>query len=56
MFNNIYSRFIFSLFFLTNDMAKNGQSSSLDFKIDNKLFNLAFAQTVSRPVVSFNKD
>ena len=35
-------------------MTKNGQSSSLDFKIDNKLLNRAFAQIVSRPVVSFN--
>ena len=55
MFNNIYSHFIFSLFF-TNDMTKNGQSSSLDFKIDNKLLNLAFAQIISRPVVSFNEN
>ena len=56
MINNIYSRFIFYFFFLTNDMTKNGQSSSLDFKIDNKLLNLAFAQIASRPEVSFNED
>ena len=55
MFNDIYSR-LFFLYFFTNDMTKNGQSSSLDFKINNKLLNLAFAQIVSRPVVSFNED